>query len=198
MMKLNKQRIIYLVLMSYPFLVFKIIFHMSSEKESTIKSVKEQTIHISDIEKMSINEKTIEIQFRPPCPKKPSRLFGQIPLDKNKTMKMNEVERRHFVSSSSSSSASLGGFNYPLHCAARHRVAIIIPFRDRDWHFAVLINHLLPILKRQLLAFQIYVVELAGGGNFNRGMLMNIGFAQAIKVGNAKQMTAFCMDKDKR
>lgn len=75
----------------------------------------------------------------------------------------------------------MGGFHYPLDCASRHKVAIVIPFRNRDWHLAVLVDHLLPVLKRQQLAFQIYVVELVAGAQFNRGMLINIGFVEALK-----------------
>ena len=52
-----------------------------------------------------------------------------------------------------------GGFWEPSHCYARHRVAVIIPFRDRNQHLSILLYHLHPILKRQLLSYKIYVIE---------------------------------------
>ncbi len=53
----------------------------------------------------------------------------------------------------------LGGSWEPKDCHARHRVAIIIPYRDRRTHLAILLYHLHPILKRQLLSYRIYVIE---------------------------------------
>lgn len=52
-----------------------------------------------------------------------------------------------------------GGRWEPTDCYARHRVAIIIPYRDRREHLAILLYHLHPILKRQLLSYKIYVIE---------------------------------------
>ena len=69
-----------------------------------------------------------------------------------------------------------GGFYRPASCLARHRVAIVVPFRDREAHLNIFINHMMPFLKKQQLEFAIYVVELAPKETFNRAMLMNIGF----------------------
>jgi len=52
-----------------------------------------------------------------------------------------------------------GGEWMPTHCVARYRLAIIIPFRDRDSHLRILLYNLLPILQRQMVHFQIFVVE---------------------------------------
>ena len=52
-----------------------------------------------------------------------------------------------------------GGRWKPTHCRPRHRIAIIIPYRDRDNHLRVLLNHLHPFLQRQLLEYRIYVAE---------------------------------------
>lgn len=47
----------------------------------------------------------------------------------------------------------------PPGCVSRHRVAIIIPYRDRLHHLVILLDSILRILKRQQLDFRIYVVE---------------------------------------
>ncbi len=41
----------------------------------------------------------------------------------------------------------------------RQNVAFIIPFRDREQHLRSLMLHLHPILRRQQLSYQIFVVE---------------------------------------
>jgi len=53
----------------------------------------------------------------------------------------------------------LGGEWKPEHCIARYHMAVIIPFRDRDSHLKALLRHLIPILRRQLIHFRIFVVE---------------------------------------
>ena len=55
-----------------------------------------------------------------------------------------------------------GGEWKPTHCVARYRLAIIIPFRDRDTHLRILLRHLLPILQRQLVHFRVFIVEQVG------------------------------------
>ncbi|KAL1447056.1 hypothetical protein WDU94_005566, partial [Cyamophila willieti] len=71
---------------------------------------------------------------------------------------------------------SFGGEWRPPQCESRHLVAVVIPFRDRASHLLTLLHHLHPILQRQLLHYKIFVVEQAGNGTFNKGMLMNAGF----------------------
>ncbi|KAI4502895.1 hypothetical protein M0802_001939 [Mischocyttarus mexicanus] len=74
-----------------------------------------------------------------------------------------------------------GGKGCPKTCIARHRVAIIIPFRDRPQHLQTLLFNVHPILLRQQIDYQIFVVEQEGTGSFNRAMLMNVGYVEALK-----------------
>ncbi|XP_052809114.1 beta-1,4-N-acetylgalactosaminyltransferase bre-4-like [Mya arenaria] len=74
-----------------------------------------------------------------------------------------------------------GGTWSPKSCIARQRIAIIIPFRDRQKHLDILVYNLVPVLKRQNLSFQVVVVEQYGNKTFNKGRLMNIGFTEARK-----------------
>ena len=55
---------------------------------------------------------------------------------------------------------SPGGRYTPKECTARHRVAIIIPYRDRDLQLRMFLHHMHPILQRQQLDYGIYVIEL--------------------------------------
>ncbi|XP_065837793.1 beta-1,4-galactosyltransferase 6-like [Oscarella lobularis] len=64
-----------------------------------------------------------------------------------------------------------------------HRLAIVIPFRDRDAHLAAFIKHMVPFLSKQNLIFHIYVIEQTKKGLFNRGKLSNIGFLIAKERG---------------
>ena len=52
-----------------------------------------------------------------------------------------------------------GGYWKPQHCLSRDRVAIIIPFRDRQTHLLVLLKYLIPLLQRQQQEYWLFVVE---------------------------------------
>lgn len=52
-----------------------------------------------------------------------------------------------------------GGSWRPTGCTARHKVAVIVPYRDRREHLRILLSHLHPILQRQQLDYTIFVVE---------------------------------------
>ncbi|KAF3835618.1 hypothetical protein F7725_028176 [Dissostichus mawsoni] len=60
-------------------------------------------------------------------------------------------------------------------------VAILIPFRNRHEHLPILFQHLIPMLQRQRLQFAFYVIEQSGSQPFNRAMLFNVGFLEAMK-----------------
>lgn len=63
----------------------------------------------------------------------------------------------------------------PLSFAADRRLAVIIPYRDREDH----LRQLIPVLRRTLdaqgLRYKVLIVEQAAGGLFNRGRLLNVG-----------------------
>ncbi|WKX94996.1 hypothetical protein Q1695_011893 [Nippostrongylus brasiliensis] len=76
-----------------------------------------------------------------------------------------------------------GGEWKPTDCKARHKVAIIIPFRDRQSHLTRLIDFLIPILQRQRLDFRFIVTEQYGNDLFNKGRIMNAAFRFAETLG---------------
>ncbi|XP_041067238.1 beta-1,4-galactosyltransferase 4 [Carcharodon carcharias] len=69
----------------------------------------------------------------------------------------------------------------PQDCHAVQRVAILIPYRNRERHLLYLLEHLHPFLQRQLLDYGIYIINQAGKGVFNRAKLLNVGFLEALK-----------------
>ncbi|CAI5437876.1 unnamed protein product [Caenorhabditis angaria] len=69
-----------------------------------------------------------------------------------------------------------GGHGMPEKCQARHRVAIIVPYRNRESHLKILLHNLHSVLKKQQLDYAIFIVEQVANQTFNRGKLMNVGF----------------------
>ncbi|XP_066990638.1 uncharacterized protein [Macrobrachium rosenbergii] len=107
------------------------------------------------------------------CPPVPPNLVGVVKI--NRTLpSLEEQERTH-------PELEPGGRFRPAECRARHRVAIIVPYRDRVKHLAMFIYHIHPILQRQQIDYAIYIVEQAGSGKFNRAMLMNVGALESLK-----------------
>lgn len=67
---------------------------------------------------------------------------------------MEDVEKHH-----ENSSIKLGGHWSPSHCTSRHRVAIIIPYRNRDMQLRIFLNSMHPFLQKQQLDYQIFLIE---------------------------------------
>ncbi|XP_063878177.1 beta-1,4-N-acetylgalactosaminyltransferase bre-4-like [Scylla paramamosain] len=109
----------------------------------------------------------------PPCPPYPPTLKGRVQVNRNPPS-LKEQERAH-------PELTLGGYYQPENCTARHKVAIIIPYRNRASHLTAFVHHMHPFLQRQQLEYAIYVVEQAGDSSFNRGMLLNVGVVEALK-----------------
>jgi beta-1,4-galactosyltransferase 1 len=55
-----------------------------------------------------------------------------------------------------------GGRHRPSSCAARQKVAIVIPFRDRAEHLRILLSYLHTVLQSQQLDYGVYVMEQTG------------------------------------
>jgi len=55
--------------------------------------------------------------------------------------------------------AMIGGSWTPNNCTSRHRIAVVVPYRDRQQHLRVFLRHMHPFLQRQMLDYTIYVVE---------------------------------------
>ncbi|KAK6493358.1 beta-1,4-galactosyltransferase 1 [Huso huso] len=74
-----------------------------------------------------------------------------------------------------------GGRFTPRDCKALQKVAVIIPFRNREEHLKYWLYYLHPILQRQQLDYGVYVIHQYGEETFNRAKLLNVGYAEALK-----------------
>ena len=74
-----------------------------------------------------------------------------------------------------------GGCFTPPDCTPRQRVAILIPYKDRETHLYSLLNYLHPMLQRQKVQYCVYIIEQVDDGRFNKGLIMNSGFVEIMK-----------------
>ena len=100
---------------------------------------------------------------------------GRITIQKDIPNSYDEIEP--FISF-----VNHGGWWKPDHCTPEKKIAIIIPYRARQENLLVLLRHLNPILKRQQLHYQIFVVDQVDKFPFNKGKLLNIGYKIAKKL----------------
>ncbi|GFO44911.1 beta-1,4-galactosyltransferase 1 [Plakobranchus ocellatus] len=116
------------------------------------------------------------LEHLPMCPEKPPELVGRFDTNLNPVM-LAAVERKY-------PEVTMGGHYHPKDCRAREKLAIIIPCRKREQHLYILLNNLLRMLIRQKLDFSIFVIDQDLPTTFNRGMLFNVGFLEALKRDN--------------
>ena len=66
-----------------------------------------------------------------------------------------------------------------------HSVQVILSDRrNRTRHLSTWLSHLHPLLTRQGMEYQVFVVDQADSAPFNRGALLNVGFLEARKLDN--------------
>ncbi|XP_023312748.1 beta-1,4-N-acetylgalactosaminyltransferase bre-4-like, partial [Anoplophora glabripennis] len=120
--------------------------------------------------------RTLNSTLLPLCPDDvSSNLRGRIPVVKSAVPTVQQLEH-------SFTWLKPGGHWQPESCRVLKSVAIVIPFRCRGEHLLLFLQHMHPYLKRQQLDYTIFVVEQDGDGPFNRAMLMNIGFKEALNL----------------
>jgi hypothetical protein len=85
----------------------------------------------------------------------------------------------------------MGGHYKPVDCVARHKVAIIIPYKNRASNLNDFMYHMHPFLQKQELDYQIFVVEQFNNNLFNKGVLMNSAFLQILNMYNMSNMIDF-------
>ncbi|KAM4722234.1 beta-1,4-galactosyltransferase 2 [Rhinophrynus dorsalis] len=123
--------------------------------------------------KLELNQTVTDIPLFP-CPDAPPGLVGRLLIEFSSPMSMERVQREN-------PDVTEGGRYTPPDCQPKEKVAIIIPFRHRDHHLKYWLHYLHPILRRQKVAYGIYIINQFGEDTFNRAKLLNIGFLEAMK-----------------
>ncbi|CAK5048133.1 unnamed protein product [Meloidogyne enterolobii] len=75
-----------------------------------------------------------------------------------------------------------GGHWRPKECKSRQKVAIVVPYRNREPHLRTFLHNIHRFLQKQQLDYAIFIVEQMGTFAFNKGRLTNIGVLEAIRV----------------
>ncbi|CAG5102511.1 Oidioi.mRNA.OKI2018_I69.chr1.g336.t2.cds [Oikopleura dioica] len=111
------------------------------------------------------------------CLETPPKLRGQLEVDLNQT-----AGPKSFSEIATDSPAlKSGGHWSPAYCKAKNRVAIVIPYRNREIHLRYFLMYMHKTLQRQELDYQIFVVNQVDDNSFNRAKLLNVGFVEAMK-----------------
>ncbi|CAN7937156.1 unnamed protein product, partial [Ixodes hexagonus] len=108
------------------------------------------------------------------CPLVPPNLVGRFSVS-IKAPSYEEMEKnfKHVMQ---------GGRFKPKDCRVRHRVAILIPYRDREENLRVFLHNMHQVLPRQQIDYGIFVIEQDGKGKFNRAKLFNIGYLESLEL----------------
>ena len=59
-----------------------------------------------------------------------------------------------------------GGHYRPQNCLAHHRIAVIVPYRDRPEHLVTFLDYMHGFLQKQHIEYAIFVIELVGNVAF--------------------------------
>lgn len=108
------------------------------------------------------------------CPLVPSGLVGYIKVETN----LSNID----INLLKNTNISLGGHWKPSYCTSYQKIAVLVPYRDRQEHLEVFIQHIHRFLQKQMIEYRIYIIEQKTGSKFNRGMLFNIGFKLASEI----------------
>ncbi|RUS89861.1 hypothetical protein EGW08_002391 [Elysia chlorotica] len=112
-----------------------------------------------------------------PCPRFPKNLQGRTSIS---------IDERPMIMPAKLAAmfpeVQNGGHWAPTSCKSDEKTAIIIPYRDRWDHLHTLLPVLFPMLIRQQIDFTIYVIEQDSSTTFNKGLLFNAAFLEALNM----------------
>lgn len=74
-----------------------------------------------------------------------------------------------------------GGWWKPANCNPVHNVTLVVPFRERPTQLKKFLLHMHAFLQLQMVQYKIMVIEQVDENPFNRGKLLNVGFAESNK-----------------
>ena len=139
----------------------------------------ERVISGNDDHLFNINFKEEDFQTAslPECEYNSQLLIGSVKEKMNLT---NPVSREEVLENRGLGLAKGGCFK-PKNCRSQQKVAIIIPYKDREENLLTMLFYLHPMLQRQEIHYCIFVVEQFDDGRFNKGLVMNSGFLEIQK-----------------
>ncbi|CAN7938793.1 unnamed protein product [Ixodes hexagonus] len=108
------------------------------------------------------------------CPLVPPNLVGRLYVS-TKAPSHEEMEKKF-------THVMQGGRFKPKACRVRHRVAILVPYRDRKEQLGVFLYNMHRMLPRQQIDYRIFVIEQDRKGKFNRGKLLNVGYLESLTL----------------
>ncbi|GIX71605.1 beta-1,4-N-acetylgalactosaminyltransferase bre-4 [Caerostris extrusa] len=162
------------------------ILHMTQSHELIVHITNSTSINNSKVNKVdsiklnntgnstvASRNSTSHLETKKECPLVPPNLVGRLKV-LTESPPFEQLEQMF-------PNLKPGGRFQPPNCIARNKVALIIPYRDREEHLRIFLHNLHPILQRQQLDYGIYVIEETADMKFNRAMLMNIGYVEALK-----------------
>ncbi|XP_034033260.1 beta-1,4-galactosyltransferase 1-like isoform X2 [Thalassophryne amazonica] len=108
------------------------------------------------------------------CPETSPLLVGPLWVEFDIQVSLEKIKKEN-------PNVLMGGRYRPKDCMALQKVAIIIPFRNRNEHLKYWLYYLHPILQRQQMDYGVFIINQDGDGAFNRAKLLNIGYVEALK-----------------
>jgi hypothetical protein len=143
----------------------------------------EKILNLIDTITMPINEEL--------CKRNSLQLVDMSQLNSNNlTLKLIESQLSHL-------NLAHGGKNVPSKLKSTNgilynnkvdlsktKVAIIIPYRNRKRNLGIFLYYMHLFLSRQSIYYGIYLIEPLDNLKFNRALLLNIGFVEALKEYN--------------
>ncbi|CAH8490919.1 unnamed protein product [Dicrocoelium dendriticum] len=133
-----------------------------------------------------------------PHPDKNPNLRGQLNVDEETALPWATLHQKHnaqvanrtggenfysaLCNTGLNASQNLPPMWSPAECQPDQTVAIIIPYRNREIHLRLLVDHITPMLRRQLTKYTMFVIEQVGETRFNRAALFNVAFIQSNKM----------------
>lgn len=121
----------------------------------------------------NVNSNNSQSSLPATCPLIPPNLTGPVKL-LTEAISIDELESLH-------PELEMGGHYKPPKCKAVQKVAVVIPYRNREEHLKKFLHNIHPFLQKQQAEYVIYVVEQNGDYKFNRAKLFNVGFVEAMK-----------------
>uniref|UniRef100_A0A224Z9I2 Beta-1,4-N-acetylgalactosaminyltransferase n=1 Tax=Rhipicephalus zambeziensis TaxID=60191 RepID=A0A224Z9I2_9ACAR len=108
------------------------------------------------------------------CPLISPNLVGDIPIRMD--VPSLEVAEKEFPD------VMPGGRFRPKECTSRHKVAILVPYRNRTEHLKIFAYNIHRVLSRQQIDYGVFIIEQGDNAGFNRAKLFNVGYVEATAL----------------